>query len=80
MKEIQNIVLKQNVNIETLFKKLDRSGDGSLDSHEFAKFIMVINSKFTNQETQEVFQKFDEDNNGSISLQEVDNFDGKNAF
>lgn len=70
VKEAQNIIRKQNLDIDLLFKRLDKSVDGTIDTHEFLKFIMIIDAKVNNQETYEIFDFFDVNKDGTISLEE----------
>lgn len=70
VKEAQNIIRKQNLDIELLFKRLDTSADGTMDAHEFLKFIMIIDAKVNTKETYEIFDFFDVNKDGTISLEE----------
>ena len=70
IKELQNVITKQNLNLEKLFNGFDKTGDKALDLHEFMKLIVVIQPKLEMSDIQEVFQRFDENHDGSINFAE----------
>lgn len=64
------MISKQSLDLEKLFLSFDKTGDKSLDLHEFMKLIVVIQPKMEMQDIQEIFQKFDENHDGNISFSE----------
>lgn len=70
IRELQNVISKQNLDIEKLFLGFDKTGDKALDLHEFMKLVYVIQPKLEMPDIQELFQRFDENHDGSISLPE----------
>ena len=70
VKDLQNIIAKQNLDLEKLFNSFDKTGDKALDLHEFMKLVSVIQPKLEMADIQEVFQRFDENHDGNISFAE----------
>lgn len=68
IKDLQNVITKQSLDLEKLFLGFDKTGDKALDQHEFLKLLYVMQPKVDLQDVQELFQKFDENHDGSINL------------
>jgi Ca2+-binding EF-hand superfamily protein len=68
--ELQSTIIQHNINIQKLFKGLDKSGDDRLDVNEFSKLVKIINSDVGPSDILHVFKMFDYNNDGNITFEE----------
>ncbi|KAL3307123.1 hypothetical protein Ciccas_014371, partial [Cichlidogyrus casuarinus] len=57
--------------IESLFKQLDKSGDGKISVDEFIALAEANNEKMDQAAVKEFIDKYDSDRDGTISLDEL---------
>ena len=58
------------MNLDELFKKIDKSGDGQLDVKEFTFLINIIDPTADNFTVNVIFEKIDDDRSGFVTLKE----------
>ena len=52
------------------FRRIDDNGDKTLDLEEFTKGLKDTGLEVTNEEAEEIFNKFDADGSGNINMTE----------
>ena len=70
IKDIQLILEDKNVIPTKLFERLDKSHDNNLDLEEFTFFVKDLFPDCNKSLIEHVFNKFDADNNGTLSVSE----------
>ncbi len=56
------------------FNKADKSGDGSLDSHEFIQFLKVIDIELSKDDLETILLEVDDSHDESVSFSEFYNW------
>ena len=56
---------------QRVFDQVDVDGNGSIDQHEFAKFLKIVSSGLSQSEIATGFQYIDSDGNGLIDFEEL---------
>jgi Ca2+-binding EF-hand superfamily protein len=83
-KQLQNLILKGNVNITAAFRRIDTDGSGCITVKELADMLAGHDINLTQQAQITLMRKYDSDHNGTLSYKEFasailpDNF-GENA-
>jgi serine/threonine protein kinase len=70
LKELREIISKNNIDVEKIFVKFDKANNNSLDMNEFSDFVRVIDENLKPQEIKNLFTKFDINKDGNISFGE----------
>eukprot|EP00828_Plagiopyla_frontata_P015023 TRINITY_DN1954_c0_g1_i5.p1 TRINITY_DN1954_c0_g1~~TRINITY_DN1954_c0_g1_i5.p1 ORF type:complete len:573 (-),score=107.27 TRINITY_DN1954_c0_g1_i5:71-1789(-) len=78
IKKLIEVITMNNLQVERIIKKFDKSGDQELSFEEFYPILKVIDNSIQPNEAQYIFKKFDQDNNGSVTLAEFSAVVAKN--
>ena len=70
MADIRDKIVKRNLDIDILFKKIDANRNNRIDIHEFSKLFKLIDEKITREEIEYCFNNCDTNNDNSISISE----------
>ena len=70
IQKLQNIMIKNKVDITKLFQTLDQTKSQSIYLAEFKNLVKCLDKKVSENEIEHIFKKFDDDGNGEISLEE----------
>lgn len=79
LKGIEETIKKNKLDLEALFKKLDSSGDQTLDCGEFQTLLKLVDPKLDVEQIEHVFRVIDRDESGSITLEEFKNLMNLNS-
>ena len=72
MTDIRFIINSQNIDLIKLFERMGYKENQELSFKELQKFLRTVNPQISSEEEVYIFEKLDEDNNGSISLKELE--------
>jgi Ca2+-binding EF-hand superfamily protein len=71
-KDLRRVITNNELNLEKIFKKLDKNGNGNLDFDELKVLLKNIDKKLTDNEIMLVFRDFDKDNDGEVDFNEFE--------
>ncbi|CAD8112694.1 unnamed protein product [Paramecium sonneborni] len=72
MNELRQKIIKQNLNICSLFEQFDENDDKTLQFSELIQLLHTIDSTLSRQDCQVIFKKLDLDGDQSVSLDEFE--------
>ncbi|CAD8115809.1 unnamed protein product [Paramecium sonneborni] len=72
MNELRQKIIKQNLNINSLFYEFDENGDQTLQFSELVQLLHTIDSTLSRQDCQIIFKKLDLDGDQTVSLEEFE--------
>ncbi|CAK60939.1 unnamed protein product (macronuclear) [Paramecium tetraurelia] len=72
MNELRQKIIKQNLNISSLFQEFDENGDKTLQFSELVQLLHTIDKTLSRQDCQVIFKKLDLDGDQSVSLEEFE--------
>ncbi|CAD8083510.1 unnamed protein product [Paramecium primaurelia] len=72
MNELRQKIIKQSLNIRTLFQEFDENGDQTLQFSELVQLLHTIDQTLSRQDCQVIFKKLDLDGDHSVSLEEFE--------
>ena len=68
--ELKNIIYYNKIDVNMIFKSLDKNGDKKLDFLEFCKLVEVINMRYSSDELKQAFDLLDKNKDGGITAEE----------
>ncbi|CAK94760.1 unnamed protein product (macronuclear) [Paramecium tetraurelia] len=68
--DLREVVKARKLNLDQLFRSFDQQSDGKLNPQEFTQFIKQIAPGLKQDEIEEVFKKFDKNNDKEITFAE----------
>lgn len=72
LRQLTVLLKKKRMRASDLFKKIDASGDGSLEGHELREGLKMLGMEVSDDEFNIVMKKIDKDGGGDVSLKEFD--------
>ena len=72
MADIRFMINSQNIDLTKLFERMGYKEDQELNFKELQRFLRTVNPNISSEEEVYMFERLDEDNNGSISLKELE--------
>merc|ERR1719450_1269856 len=72
LRQLSILLKKKRMRASDLFKKIDSSGDGSLEGPELREGLEGLGLKCSDEEFAAVMNKIDKDGGGDVSLREFD--------
>lgn len=72
LRQLVAVLKKRRMRASDLFKKIDASGDGTLEGPELREGLRALGLETTDEEFQVVMMKLDKDGGGDVSLKEFD--------
>jgi len=70
IQDLKNLVYQNNLNVEKVFQKYDYNENSILEPGEFYNLLKVFDEHLTIEDSQNIFNKFDSNNDGKITLSE----------
>ncbi len=78
--DLKALILKNNIEIDRLFQKLDLNENSFIEIHEFTKLIENIDGKIRPELVRKLFERFDINGDQKISLSEFKKFLTSNSL
>ncbi|CAK81842.1 unnamed protein product (macronuclear) [Paramecium tetraurelia] len=70
LKQLQNTVRINKLDVAKIFQRFDKSGDGAIDQAEFFLLLRAIDGKISKNEAASLFHIFDKNHDDQISFEE----------
>ena len=70
IQDLKNLIFQNNLNIEKVFQKFDYNDNSLLETQELYSLLKVLDENLSVEDSANIFNKFDVNNDGKISLGE----------
>ena len=70
IQDLKNLIYQNNLNIEKVFQKFDYNDNSLLEPGELFNLLKVLDQNLTMEDSQNIFNKFDINNDGKVSFSE----------
>ena len=70
IQDLKNMILKNNIDIERLFQKLDLNENSFIECNEFSRMLQNIDGNIRMESSRQLFDRFDTNGDHRISLSE----------